>query len=48
MHVSSGILYSHESPRRGPAFVTRKITRAVSRIKLGLQDRLYVPRCPCG
>lgn len=40
MHVSSGILYSHESPRRGPAFVTRKITRAVSRIKLGLQDRL--------
>jgi GDPmannose 4,6-dehydratase len=42
MHVSSGILFNHESPRRGETFVTRKITRAVARIKLGLQDRLYL------
>ncbi|WP_024287608.1 GDP-mannose 4,6-dehydratase [Cellulomonas sp. KRMCY2] len=38
MHASSGILFNHESPRRGPEFVTRKISQAVSRIKLGLQD----------
>ncbi|HEY2043887.1 MAG TPA: GDP-mannose 4,6-dehydratase [Jatrophihabitans sp.] len=38
MHASSGILFNHESPRRGPEFVTRKITQAVARIKLGLQD----------
>jgi GDPmannose 4,6-dehydratase len=37
MHASSGILFNHESPRRGPEFVTRKITRAVARIALGLQ-----------
>jgi GDPmannose 4,6-dehydratase len=40
MHASSGILFNHESPRRGPEFVTRKVTRAVARIKLGLQDQL--------
>ncbi|MDR2703645.1 MAG: GDP-mannose 4,6-dehydratase [Cellulomonadaceae bacterium] len=38
MHASSGILFNHESPRRGYEFVTRKITNAVARIKLGLQD----------
>ena len=38
----NGILFNHESPRRGETFVTRKITRAVGRIKLGLQDRLYL------
>ena len=37
MHASSGILFNHESPRRGPEFVTRKISRAVARISLGLQ-----------
>ena len=42
MHVSNGILFNHESPRRGETFVTRKITRAATRIKLGLQDRLYL------
>ena len=40
MHASSGILFNHESPRRGPEFVTRKITQAVARISLGLQDSL--------
>lgn len=40
MHASSGILFNHESPRRGPEFVTRKVTLAVARIKLGLQDNL--------
>jgi GDPmannose 4,6-dehydratase len=40
MHASSGILFNHESPRRGPEFVTRKVTRAVARISLGLQERL--------
>jgi GDPmannose 4,6-dehydratase len=40
MHASSGILFNHESPRRGPEFVTRKVSRAVARIKLGLQDQL--------
>ncbi|MEY3021977.1 MAG: GDP-mannose 4,6-dehydratase, partial [Planctomycetota bacterium] len=42
MHASCGILFNHESPRRGETFVTRKITRAAGRIKLGLQDRLYL------
>src|SRR5215475_7529144 len=42
MHASCGILFNHESPRRGETFVTRKITRAVGRIKVGLQDRLYL------
>lgn len=40
--ASNGILFNHESPRRGPTFVTRKITRAVAKIKLGLQDRLVL------
>jgi GDPmannose 4,6-dehydratase len=40
MHASSGILFNHESPRRGPEFVTRKITQAVARISLGLQDSI--------
>lgn len=40
MHASSGILFNHESPRRGPEFVTRKVSTAVARIKLGLQERL--------
>lgn len=38
MHASSGILFNHESPRRGTEFVTRKVSQAVARIKLGLQD----------
>jgi len=42
LHVSSGILFNHESPRRGETFVTRKITMAAARIKLGLQDKLYL------
>jgi GDPmannose 4,6-dehydratase len=42
MHVSSGILFNHESPRRGETFVTRKITMAASKIKLGLQEKLYL------
>lgn len=42
LHASSGILFNHESPRRGETFVTRKITRAATRIKLGLQDKLYL------
>ncbi|MES1939165.1 GDP-mannose 4,6-dehydratase [Salinisphaera sp. T5B8] len=42
MHASNGILFNHESPRRGETFVTRKITRALARIKLGLQQRLYL------
>jgi GDPmannose 4,6-dehydratase len=40
LHASSGILFNHESPRRGDMFVTRKITMAVARIKAGLQDKL--------
>lgn len=40
MHASSGILFNHESPRRGETFVTRKITRAAARIKLGKQEHL--------
>jgi GDPmannose 4,6-dehydratase len=42
MHASNGILFNHESPRRGETFVTRKITRAVAAIKLGRQDALYL------
>ena len=42
MHVSNGILFNHESPRRGETFVTRKVTRAVARIREGLQDKLYL------
>jgi GDPmannose 4,6-dehydratase len=42
MFAVNGILFNHESPRRGETFVTRKITRAVARIKAGLQDRLYM------
>jgi GDPmannose 4,6-dehydratase len=42
MFVANGILFNHESPRRGETFVTRKITRAVGRIKEGLQDKLYL------
>lgn len=42
MHASCGILFNHESPRRGETFVTRKITRAVGRIKLGLQEKVYL------
>lgn len=42
LHASSGILFNHESPRRGETFVTRKITRAVAHIKLGLQNKLYL------
>lgn len=42
LHASNGILFNHESPRRGETFVTRKITRAAARIKEGLQDCLYM------
>ena len=42
LFACNGILFNHESPRRGETFVTRKITRAATRIKLGLQDRLYL------
>ena len=42
MHASSGILFNHESPRRGETFVTRKITRGLSRISTGLQECLYL------
>lgn len=42
LHASCGILFNHESPRRGETFVTRKITMAAARIKLGLQDKLYL------
>ena len=42
MFASNGILFNHESPIRGETFVTRKITRAVSRIALGLQDKFYL------
>ena len=42
MYACNGILFNHESPLRGETFVTRKITRAISRIALGLQDRLYL------
>jgi GDPmannose 4,6-dehydratase len=42
LHASNGILFNHESPRRGETFVTRKITRAATRIKMGLQDELVM------
>jgi|TARA_B100001142_G_C14247705_1_gene621952 GDPmannose 4,6-dehydratase len=42
LHASSGILFNHESPRRGETFVTRKITRGLSRISVGMQDTLYL------
>jgi len=42
LHASNGILFNHESPRRGENFVTRKITRAIARIKAGLQDKLFM------
>jgi GDPmannose 4,6-dehydratase len=42
MHASNGILFNHEGPTRGETFVTRKITRAVAAIELGLQDRVYI------
>ena len=42
MFIANGLLFNHESPRRGETFVTRKITRAVGRIKLGLQEKLFL------
>jgi GDPmannose 4,6-dehydratase len=42
LHGSNGILFNHESPRRGETFVTRKITRAAGKIKMGLQDKLFL------
>jgi len=42
LHASNGILFNHESPRRGETFVTRKITHAAARIKLGIQDKLFL------
>jgi len=42
LFICNGILFNHESPRRGETFVTRKITRAVGRIKMGLQEKLYL------
>jgi len=42
LFAANGILFNHESPRRGETFVTRKITRAATRIKLGLQEKLYL------
>jgi len=42
LFITNGILFNHESPRRGETFVTRKITRAVGRIKLGLQKKLFL------
>jgi GDPmannose 4,6-dehydratase len=42
LFASNGILFNHESPRRGETFVTRKVTRAVARIKAGIQDKLYL------
>ena len=42
LHATNGILFNHESPRRGESFVTRKITRAVAHILAGLQDKLYL------
>ncbi len=42
LFICNGILFNHESPRRGETFVTRKITRALGRIKLGMQDKLYL------
>lgn len=42
LFISNGILFNHESPRRGETFVTRKITRAIGRIRMGLQNKLYL------
>jgi GDPmannose 4,6-dehydratase len=42
MHASSGILFNHESPRRGETFVTRKITRALAQILCGMQEKLFL------
>ena len=42
LHASNGILFNHESPRRGEAFVTRKITQAIARIQAGLQEKLFL------
>src|SRR5205814_4056376 len=42
LFISNGLLFNHESPRRGETFVTRKITRAVGRIKAGLQKKLFL------
>ncbi len=42
MHISNGILFNHESERRGETFVTRKITRALTRIRMGLQEKLFL------
>ncbi|WP_346856183.1 GDP-mannose 4,6-dehydratase [uncultured Draconibacterium sp.] len=42
MHASNGILFNHESPQRGETFVTRKVTRALSKIAMGLQDKVYM------
>lgn len=42
MHTSNGILFNHESPRRGPTFVTRKITRFVARIAIGKDECLFL------
>lgn len=42
MYACNGILFNHESPRRGETFVTRKVTRAAARIKVGLQDKLFL------
>ncbi len=42
LHITNGILFNHESPRRGETFVTRKVTRAACRIKLGLQKKLFL------
>jgi len=42
MHATNGILFNHESPRRGETFLTRKVTRAVARIAAGLQQKLYL------
>jgi len=42
MHASNGILFNHEGPTRGETFVTRKITRAVAAIELGLQNKLFL------
>lgn len=42
MHCSNGVLFNHESPRRGETFVTRKITRGVAKIKLGQQEELVL------
>ncbi|RKW10998.1 MAG: GDP-mannose 4,6-dehydratase, partial [Capnocytophaga sp.] len=42
MHASNGILFNHESPIRGETFVTRKVTRALSRVALGMQERFYM------